>query len=213
MALFQLDINTVTANLTGKPAVSIPYGAYRGLPVGVQLMADSRKDIPLLEAARSLEGTSPVIGLEIHCQLTRLKSKLFCPCRADYRGMEPNTNVCPVCMGLPGTLPLLNRGAVRAALLIAMSLNCEPAGRLAFFRKNYFYPDLPKNFQITQYDVFGDTSVGGEGLGAGGRRGDPHNPGAAGGGPRPAVVRGGGTTATPSRWPTTTGPAFRWWRW
>ena len=104
-----------------------------------------------------------MIGLEIHCQLTRLKSKLFCPCRADYRGMAPNTNVCPVCMGLPGTLPLLNRGAVRAALLIAMSLNCEPAGRLAFFRKNYFYPDLPKNFQITQYDVFGDTSVGGRG--------------------------------------------------
>ena len=105
-----------------------------------------------------------MIGLEIHCQLTGLNSKLFCPCRADYRGMEPNTNVCPVCMGLPGTLPLLNAAAVRSAAAIAMSLNCVPGERLAFFRKNYFYPDLPKNFQITQYDAYGHTSVGGRGV-------------------------------------------------
>ena len=105
-----------------------------------------------------------MIGLEIHCQLTRLHSKLFCPCRADYRGMPPNTNVCPICMGLPGTLPLLNAAAVRSGAAIAISLNCAPAGRLAFFRKNYFYPDLPKNFQITQYDAYGPTSVGGRGV-------------------------------------------------
>ena len=105
-----------------------------------------------------------MIGLEIHCQLTGLNSKLFCPCRADYRGMAPNTNVCPVCMGLPGTLPLLNGAAVRSAAAIAMSLNCIPGERLAFFRKNYFYPDLPKNFQITQYDAYGHTSVGGRGV-------------------------------------------------
>lgn len=105
-----------------------------------------------------------MIGLEIHCQLTRLQSKLFCPCRADYRGMEPNTNVCPVCMGLPGTLPLLNAAAVRSAAAISLSLNCAPAPRLAFFRKNYFYPDLPKNFQITQYDAYGHTSIGGSGV-------------------------------------------------
>lgn len=104
-----------------------------------------------------------MIGLEIHCQLTALNSKLFCPCRADYRRMEPNSNVCPICMGLPGTLPRLNAEAVRAAMAISLSLNCKPGQKLAFFRKNYFYPDLPKNFQITQYDAYGDTSVGGKG--------------------------------------------------
>ena len=104
-----------------------------------------------------------MIGLEIHCQLTRLNSKLFCPCRADYRGMEPGANTCPVCLGLPGTLPLLNAEAVRRGAALAMSLNCSPAGRLAFFRKNYFYPDLPKNYQITQFDAYGHTSIGGSG--------------------------------------------------
>ena len=104
-----------------------------------------------------------MIGLEIHCQLTRLNSKLFCACRADYRGMEPNTNVCPVCMGMPGTLPRLNGQAIRSAISIAISLNCRVPDRLAFFRKNYFYPDLPKNFQITQFDAYGPTSVGGRG--------------------------------------------------
>ncbi len=101
-----------------------------------------------------------MIGLEIHCQLTKLNSKLFCWCKADYRGMEPNTNVCPICMGLPGTLPLLNKDAVKSAMAIALSLNCILSERLAFFRKNYFYPDLPKNFQITQFDVYGPTSIG-----------------------------------------------------
>ncbi len=104
-----------------------------------------------------------MIGLEIHCQLTGLNSKLFCACKADYRGMEPNQNTCPVCMGFPGTLPRLNSDAVRKAAAIAMSLNCPPGERLAFFRKNYFYPDLPKNFQITQFDAFGQTSIGGRG--------------------------------------------------
>jgi len=103
------------------------------------------------------------IGLEIHCQLTNLKSKLFCPCKADYRGCEPNTNVCPVCLGLPGTLPRLNRMAVEKAIAIAKALNCSTPEKIAFFRKNYFYPDLPKNFQITQLNVYGDTSIGGDG--------------------------------------------------
>jgi len=103
------------------------------------------------------------IGLEIHCQLTNLKSKLFCPCKADYRGCEPNTNVCPVCLGLPGTLPRLNRMAVEKAIAIAKALNCNTPEKIAFFRKNYFYPDLPKNFQITQLNVYGDTSIGGDG--------------------------------------------------
>ncbi len=103
------------------------------------------------------------IGLEIHCQLTKLESKLFCSCKADYRDYEPNTNICPVCMGLPGSLPRLNQKAVEKATMIAMALNCTTPEKIAFFRKNYFYPDLPKNFQITQLNIFGDTSVGGSG--------------------------------------------------
>ncbi len=111
------------------------------------------------------------IGLEIHCQLTSLNSKLFCPCRAEYRSCAPNTNICPVCAGLPGSLPVLNREAVKAATVLAMALHCETPGRIAFFRKNYFYPDLPKNFQITQLNIYGDTSIGTGGyVDAGGKR-------------------------------------------
>lgn len=104
-----------------------------------------------------------MIGLEIHCQLTKLESKLFCSCKADYREFGPNTNVCPVCMGLPGSLPRLNRKAVEKATMIAMALNCSTPKRLGFFRKNYFYPDLPKNYQITQLNVYGPTSIGEKG--------------------------------------------------
>jgi len=100
------------------------------------------------------------IGLEIHCQLTNLESKLFCSCKANYRGFEPNTNICPVCIGLPGTLPRLSKKAVEKATTIAMALNCMTPEKLAFFRKNYFYPDLPKNFQITQLNVYGEHSIG-----------------------------------------------------
>ena len=103
------------------------------------------------------------IGLEIHCQLTKLQSKLFCSCKANYREFEPNHNICPVCMGLPGSLPRLNQKAVKSATSIAMALSCDTPEKIAFFRKNYFYPDLPKNFQITQLNVYGDMSIGGEG--------------------------------------------------
>ena len=104
-----------------------------------------------------------MIGLEIHCQLTKLESKLFCTCKADYREFEPNTNICPVCMGMPGTLPRLNKKAVEKATMIAMALNCKTPQKLGFFRKNYFYPDLPKNFQITQLNMYGPTSIGEQG--------------------------------------------------
>jgi aspartyl-tRNA(Asn)/glutamyl-tRNA(Gln) amidotransferase subunit B len=104
-----------------------------------------------------------MIGLEIHCQLTNLQSKLFCSCKANYREFEPNTNLCPVCMGLPGSLPRLNQKAVEKASMIAMALNCKTPQRLGFFRKNYFYPDLPKNFQITQLNMYGPTSIGEQG--------------------------------------------------
>ena len=104
-----------------------------------------------------------MIGLEIHCQLTKLESKLFCTCMANYRSFEPNTNICPICMGMPGTLPRLNKKAVEKATMIAMALNCKTPQKLGFFRKNYFYPDLPKNFQITQLNLYGPTSIGEQG--------------------------------------------------
>jgi aspartyl-tRNA(Asn)/glutamyl-tRNA(Gln) amidotransferase subunit B len=103
------------------------------------------------------------IGLEIHCQLNGLKSKLFCSCRADYHGKDANTNVCPICLGLPGTLPLLNKKALEYATMISLVLNCKTPSTAAFYRKNYFYPDLPKNFQITQYNAHEVTSIGVDG--------------------------------------------------
>ncbi len=104
------------------------------------------------------------IGLEIHCQLTKLESKLFCSCKTDYRNLPTNTNICPVCTGLPGSLPMLNKKAVEKAAMLALALGCKIPERIGFFRKNYFYPDLPKNFQITQYNAYGPTSIGADGL-------------------------------------------------
>ncbi|MCL2477598.1 Asp-tRNA(Asn)/Glu-tRNA(Gln) amidotransferase subunit GatB [Candidatus Bathycorpusculum sp.] len=95
------------------------------------------------------------IGLEIHVQLTCLKTKLFCGCSSNYRGKEPNTNLCPICMGLPGSLPVLNEKAVKVATLVSFALSMHIQSRMLFFRKNYYYPDMPKNFQITQYDQAG----------------------------------------------------------
>ena len=100
------------------------------------------------------------IGLEIHAQLTSLKTKLFCGCPSDYREKEPNSNVCPVCLGLPGSLPVVNRKAVEYAVMAAIALNCRLNHKILFFRKNYFYPDLPKNFQISQYDRAGGLPIG-----------------------------------------------------
>ena len=90
-----------------------------------------------------------VIGLEVHVEL-HTRSKLFCGCPNDFSA-EPNTNVCEVCLGFPGTLPYLNAGAVDQALKTALALNCEIALCSRFDRKNYFYPDTPKGYQITQY--------------------------------------------------------------
>lgn len=103
------------------------------------------------------------IGLEIHCQLTGVRSKLFCRCSCNYRGKGPNTNTCPTCSGLPGTLPLLNLKAVKFAGMISLALGCKVPDEIVFYRKNYFYPDLPKNFQLTQYNAYNITSIGVDG--------------------------------------------------
>ncbi len=100
-----------------------------------------------------------VIGLEIHCQLTALRSKLFCSCSANYRGKDPNTLVCPVCLGLPGSLPVLNRRAVELATTVSLALKSRISEKSFFFRKNYYYPDMPKNFQISQYDKSGGIPI------------------------------------------------------
>lgn len=99
----------------------------------------------------------PIIGMEVHVEL-QTKSKMFCGCRVEFGG-EPNTRCCPVCLGLPGSLPVVNRRAVELMTKTALALNCTIAPRCIFHRKNYYYPDLPKNYQISQYDnplgVFG----------------------------------------------------------
>ncbi|OZV77714.1 aspartyl/glutamyl-tRNA amidotransferase subunit B [Micromonospora echinospora] len=92
----------------------------------------------------------PVIGLETHVELGT-NTKMFCACPTDFGG-EPNTRVCPVCLGLPGSLPVANKAAIEATIRIGLALNCSIASWCRFARKNYFYPDMPKNFQISQYD-------------------------------------------------------------
>src|ERR1039458_8560295 len=92
----------------------------------------------------------PVIGLEVHVQLLTA-TKAFCGC-ANHFGSAPNSNVCPVCLGLPGTLPVLNAQAVEFAALASLAINCQVRERSIFARKNYFYPDLPKGYQISQFD-------------------------------------------------------------
>ncbi|MBA3528229.1 MAG: Asp-tRNA(Asn)/Glu-tRNA(Gln) amidotransferase subunit GatB, partial [Propionibacteriaceae bacterium] len=93
-----------------------------------------------------------VIGLEVHAQLLT-RTKMYCACAAEYANAEPNTHLCPVCAGLPGALPVLNRTAVEKAILVGIALNCEIPRYNKLDRKQYVYPDLPKGYQISQYDM------------------------------------------------------------
>ncbi|CUR56469.1 Putative aspartyl/glutamyl-tRNA(Asn/Gln) amidotransferase subunit B [metagenome] len=104
----------------------------------------------LLSLDEALEKYDPALGLEVHVELNTL-TKMFCGCPTEF-GAEPNTQVCPTCLGLPGAMPVVNAKAVESAIRIGLALNCEIAEWCRFARKNYFYPDMPKNFQTSQYD-------------------------------------------------------------
>ena len=92
-----------------------------------------------------------VVGLEVHTEL-KTKSKIFCGCTTEFGG-DQNTHVCPVCLGLPGAMPVLNKQVVEFAIKVGLALNCEILKFNKFDRKNYYYPDLPKNYQTSQYDL------------------------------------------------------------
>ncbi|HEY3013665.1 MAG TPA: Asp-tRNA(Asn)/Glu-tRNA(Gln) amidotransferase subunit GatB [Nocardioides sp.] len=104
----------------------------------------------LLSFEEALEKFDPALGLEVHVELNT-NSKMFCGCATEF-GAEPNTQVCPTCLGLPGAMPVVNGKAVESAIRIGLALNCKIAEWCRFARKNYFYPDMPKNFQTSQYD-------------------------------------------------------------
>jgi aspartyl-tRNA(Asn)/glutamyl-tRNA(Gln) amidotransferase subunit B len=113
-------------------------------------MAKSAPDLASI-APEVLAKYEPVIGLEVHVQLLT-NTKIFCGCSTRF-GDAPNANTCPVCLGLPGTLPVLNKRVIEMAVRASLALNCTVHEHSRFARKNYFYPDLPKGYQISQYEL------------------------------------------------------------
>ena len=164
LAMYLNDVCTVPMSLAGIPAISIPNGLSEGLPTrlpdrrsGVQREPHPRRGARARagDRLRRDEGVrmslEPVIGLEIHVQL-KTRTKMFCGCELSF-GEEPNTRTCPVCLGMPGSLPVTNAQAIQYGLMMGMALGCEIAPRSIFHRKNYFYPDLAKGYQVSQYDI------------------------------------------------------------
>ena len=170
LAMYLSDIYTISANLAGLPAISLPGGASEaGLPIGLQLLGPPFAEERLLRAARMFEARNglaqqaahvvssemnytTVIGLEVHVQLLT-RTKLFCGCLNRFNPTQPNVQTCPVCLGLPGSLPVMNRAAFELALKTGMALNCTIPPVTKWDRKQYYYPDLPKGYQISQYDL------------------------------------------------------------
>ncbi len=169
LTMYLSDIFTISVNLAGLPGMSMPCGYDdKGLPIGLQIIGapfseetifrvgDAYEKIAALQTARienlksmNTEKYEAVIGLEVHAHLST-KSKMFCGCSTAF-GAQPNENVCPRCMGMPGVLPVLNRQAVELAVRAGLAAHCEIARESIFDRKSYFYPDLPKGYQISQY--------------------------------------------------------------
>ena len=104
----------------------------------------------LMKFADAVKKYDPVIGLEVHVELST-KTKLFCPAEVSFGG-EPNSQLTPVSLGLPGSLPVVNKEAIDSAIKLGLALHCDIAEFSQFARKNYFYPDMPRNYQISQYD-------------------------------------------------------------
>ena len=113
-------------------------------------MSSTQTPIPVMDFDEAIAAFEPVLGLETHVELGTA-SKMFCSCPTDFGG-EPNTQVCPVCLGLPGSLPVVNAVAVESTIRMGLALHCDIAAWCRFARKNYFYPDMPKDYQVSQYD-------------------------------------------------------------
>ena len=166
VAMYASDLATIPVNMAGLPGLSIPCGFSNGMPVGMQIIGKSFDEATILKVGHTYQQKTDhhmkqpgdlvmayevVIGIEVHAQL-KTNTKLFCGCSTKF-GDDPNANVCPVCLGMPGALPVLNKKAVEMAIIAGLALNCTVKNRSVFSRKNYFYPDLPKGYQISQFDL------------------------------------------------------------